>query len=283
MVGEHPLSCHEPSNQAEGQSSRALLEYREVMRADLNIPLARETSARVGEVDSDSDVKFQDSREALPTRSLVDFVAVTRVPQSTTSQTTQPPSPEFNRRHHLESESGESPQTPSSEEGANASHVANLLEDVKYFHNAALGYQDAYETLQQQQEELQSRFTEQAKLVQEASEALRAAEVESTVKQQEIATLQSQQEADIQHAVGKAVLENWDQLSSAQSNLQQRDREHQQSIQKLQDQVHTLELSLAGQVTLPSVAASSSKAGLCQEVFSILPGTINQRRGAAAV
>ena len=44
-VGERPLSHCEPSNQAEGQSSRAL-EYREVMRADLNIPLAKETSAR---------------------------------------------------------------------------------------------------------------------------------------------------------------------------------------------------------------------------------------------
>ena len=66
-----------------------------------------------------------------------------------------------------------------------------------------------------------------------------------------------------------------------QSNLQQRDREHQQSIQKLQDQVHALELSLAGQATLPSVAASSSMAGLCQEVFNILPGTVNQCRGAA--
>ena len=230
----------------------------------------------MGEVDSDSDVEFQDSREALPTRSLADSVAVTRVPQATTMKTTQLPSPELNQRHHVESESGESPQTPSSEEGVNASHVVNLLEDVKYFHNAALGYQDAYETLQQQQEELQSRFSKQAKLVQEASEALRAAEVESSAKQQEIVALQSQQEADIQHAVGQAVLEYRDQLSSVQSNLQQRDREHQQSIQKLQDQVHALELSLAGQVTLPSVAASSSKAGLCQEVFNILPGTVNQ-------
>ena len=76
------------------------------------------------------------------------------------------------------------------------------------------------------------------------------------------------------------MLEYRDQLSSAQGNLQQRDREHQQSIQKLQDQVRALELSLAGQVTLPSVAASSSKTGLCQEVFDILPGTVNQCRGA---
>ena len=107
-------------------------------------------------------------------------------------------------QHHTEQpESGESPQTPSSEESANASHTANLLEDVRYFHNTALGYQDAYEALQQQQEELQSRFTEQAKLVQEASEALKAAEVESSARQQEIIALQSQREADIQHALVK--------------------------------------------------------------------------------
>ena len=45
--------------------------------------------------------------------------------------------------------------------------------------------------------------------------------------------------------------------------------------------MHALELSLAGQATLPSVAASSSKTGLRQEVFDIIPGTVNQHRGAA--
>ena len=72
-----------------------------------------------------------------------------------------------------------------------------------------------------------------------------------------------------------------DQLSSAQASLQQKDREHMQSIQKLQDQVRALELSLVGKATLPSIAASSSKTGLCQEVFNILPSTVNQHRGAA--
>ena len=85
-------------------------------------------------------------------------------------------------QHHAEqSESGESPQILNSEQGAGARHTANLLEDIRYFQNTALGYQDAYEALQLQQEELQTRFTQQAQLVQEASEALRAAEVESSV------------------------------------------------------------------------------------------------------
>ena len=71
------------------------------------------------------------------------------------------------------------------------------------------------------------------------------------------------------------MLEYRDQLSLAQSHLQQKDREHQQSIQRLQDQVCALKLSLAGQATLPSVDASSSKTGLRQEVFDIILGTVN--------
>ena len=135
----------------------------------------------MGQVDLDSDDDFQDSREVLPTRSLTDPITVTRVPQATTLKTTQPPSLDLTRHQAKQPESGGSPQTPDSEEGANASHVANLLEDVKYFHNATLGYQDAYEALQQQQEELQSKFTEQAKLVKEASETLKAVEAESSM------------------------------------------------------------------------------------------------------
>ena len=45
--------------------------------------------------------------------------------------------------------------------------------------------------------------------------------------------------------------------------------------------MRALELSLAGQATLPSMATSSSKAGLHQEVFNILPSMVNMQRGAA--
>ena len=90
MVDECPLSHHNQlSNQAGSQSSRAPLEYQEVIHSDLNIASAKETcSARVVEVDSDSDVEFQDSREVLPTRSLADSIVVPRVPQSATLETT---------------------------------------------------------------------------------------------------------------------------------------------------------------------------------------------------
>ena len=132
-----------------------------------------------------------------------------------------------------------------------------------------------------QQEELQHRYTQQAQLVEEASEALRAAEAESSLRHQEFVTLQQQWEADIQHAIDKAMSQYQLQLSSAKSSLQQKDQEYQHSIQKLQDQVHSLELLLAGQATLPSVGTSHTRSGLCEEVFNILPGTVNSCRGAA--
>ena len=61
---------------------------------------------------------------------------------------------------------------------------------------------------------------------------------------------------------------------------QQLDREHQQSIHRLQEQVRALEVSLAGQATLPSVATSSSQTELRREIFNILPSTVNPHRGA---
>ena len=90
----------------------------------------------------------------------------------------------------------------------------------------------------------------------------------------ELTTLRNQLEADIQQAIGQAVVQYRDQLSSAQAMQQQQDREHQQSIHRLQEQVRALEVSLAGQATLPSVATSGSQTELRREIFNILPGTV---------
>ena len=119
-----------------------------------------------------------------------------KVPQTTTLETNQPSSTGF-VSHHTEqtAESGESSQVLDSEEGAWVTiNTANIIEDVKFYQDVTLGYQDAYEALQLQQEELQHQFTQQAQLVQEASEALRAAEVESLIHQQEIIALQESAE-----------------------------------------------------------------------------------------
>ena len=127
--------------------------------------------------------------------------------------------------------------------------TADLIEDAKFYQDATLGYQDAYETLRIQQEELQHWYTQQAQLVEEASEALQAVEAESSARHKEYVALQNQWEAEIQQAIGEAVSQYQHQLSSVQSSLQWKDKEYQHSIQKLQDQVRVLELSLAGQAT----------------------------------
>ena len=67
----------------------------------------------------------------------------------------------------------------------------------------------------------------------------------------------------------------------AKKDQQLKDREYQQMVHKLQDQVCALELSLAGHTTLPSVRPTQEEADLWQEVFNYLPGTVNTKRGAA--
>ena len=149
-VGGRPLSCREqPNSQAEGPGSRAPLEYREVICRDLNIILARETQgARVEEDELDSDVEFQDSREVLLTRSLVDSIAVPRLTQATLEMNNQPLSYTRLESHmNQTAESGESLQVLDSESGTGAIGTANLIEDAKFYQDTALEYQDVYETL----------------------------------------------------------------------------------------------------------------------------------------
>ena len=78
-------------------------------------------------------------------------------------------------------------------------------------------------------------------------------------------------------AVSKAAVQYEEQLSSVTQQLQAKDR----AVQKLKDQVHALEISLASQTNLPSVAQSKEEVDLCKEVFNYMPGTVNTRRGMA--
>ena len=76
-------------------------------------------------------------------------------------------------------------------------------------------------------------------------------------------------------------MEYREQLAIAKKDWQLKDHEHQQVVHKLQDHVHALELSLAGQATLPSVRHTQEGADLWKEVFDYLPGTVNTGRGTA--
>ena len=51
----------------------------------------------------------------------------------------------------------------------------DLIEDAKFYQDAALNYQNAYEALHVQQVELQSKYSAQSYLIKEASVAVKAA------------------------------------------------------------------------------------------------------------
>ena len=98
--------------------------------------------------------------------------------------------------------------------------------------------------------------------MEEASGALHAAESQASKRQQELLRLQKDCKADIQSAVSQAVHEYREQLAAAKHKQQSKDRKHQQTVHQLQDQVHTLELSLASHATLPSVRPTKEEADL---------------------
>ena len=116
--------------------------------------------------------------------------------------------------------------------------------------------------------------------MEEASGALHPAESEASKRQRELLKLQRDHEANVQQAVGKVVFEYKEQLAATKQRQQSKDRKHQQTVHRLQDQVHALELSLASQATLPSVRPTKEEADLWEEIFNYIPGTVNTRRGA---
>ena len=149
MVGGCPLSHHDqPTSHAVESGSRAPPEYREVIQSDPKVNPARESqSARVEESEQDSDVEPQDTREALPTRSLADSIAAPRFAPTTLETNVTPSSTEVDHHTSQTTEFGESLQVLNSDSGTGAISTADLTEDAKFYQDAAIGYQDAYETL----------------------------------------------------------------------------------------------------------------------------------------
>ena len=74
----------------------------------------------------------------------------------------------------------------------------DIIQDAQFFQDTATEYQLAYQSLDE-------KYTHQAILVKEASEALKASESCVSVLQEELMTLQCNREADIQKAVGNTV------------------------------------------------------------------------------
>ena len=124
------------------------------------------------ENEQDSDVEPQDTKEALPPRSLAGSITAPRFTPATLETNIPPSSTKLDSHTNQTTESGESSQVLNSELGTGAISAADLIEDAKFYQDAAIGYQDVCETLHIQQEDLQHRYAQQAQLVEEASKAL---------------------------------------------------------------------------------------------------------------
>ena len=144
------------------------------------------------------------------------------------------------------------------------SEHGNIVQDAQFFQDTAIEYQTTYHSLE-------DKYTQQAVLMKEASEALQASESWVSTMQQELLALKHNHEADIQRAVSNMVSQYQQQLSSAQSHT----HNHQSAIAQLWDQVHMLQLLLASQGDFPSVDTSQGEADLRKEVFNFIPGTVN--------
>ena len=160
-------------------------------------------------------------------------------------------------------------QQPQHEMEVSGSEHGDIIQDAQFIQDTAMEYEVAYQSLE-------DRYTHQAVLMKEASEALQASESRASTMQQEILALKCDHEGDIQKAVSNAVLQYQQQLSSAQSHT----HDHQSAIVQLRDQVRMLQLLLARWGNLSSVGTSQGEADLREEVFNFVPGTVNTNRGA---
>ena len=161
----------------------------------------------------DSEDEEQDQRESF-------WILGISLRQITVWRPRPTPKPQLQDQSGLED--SETPQTTGEEESLSSLHTGDLLKDAKFYQDIAIELQTAYETLE-------SRFTQQAHLMEEASGALHAAEYQASKRQQELLKLQKDHEADIQLAVGKVVYEYREQLAAAKHKEQSRDRKHQQT------------------------------------------------------
>ena len=152
------------------------------------------------------------------------------------------------------------------------SGTSDIAEDAKLFQDAATEYQLAFQSLDK-------KYSEQAVLVHDASEALKASESHAKELQKELDALKENHESDIQMAVGGAVLQYEQRLSTEQSQAQ----DQQTTIAELQGLVQALQESIVSQKDLPSVPSegvTQEGKNLRDKVFNYVPGTVNTRRGA---
>ena len=164
----------------------------------------------VEELGSNIEEDQQVQRNPIDPGSLADQIAVRRPVSTWPPETSEPLSPEDSR----------SLQSQVEEESIGGLVTGDLLEDAKFYQDVAVELQTAYDNLQK-------RFDQQLRLMEEASGALRAAESQASRRQQELFEVQRDYEANVQQAIGEAVMEYHEQLAIAKKDWQLKDREHQ--------------------------------------------------------
>ena len=202
------------------------------------------------------------SGEEIPSMELADQIAIRRqipVMDSELSTNNTDSDPVQVSAHHLQWEVND-----------DGSETGDIVQDAQFFEDAVTEYQLAYQSLDE-------KYTHQAVLVKEASEALKASESRVTALQVELMALKRNHDSDIQQAVSQVVSQYEQQLTMEQSCT----CEHQSAIMQLQGQVQALQVSLASQRDLPSVGATQEEVNLRDEVFNFIPGMVNTNQGAA--
>ena len=199
----------EESREPQQASSRADLEQRGVTH-DPNV--LGDQQVEVEDLGSESEEDEQEQRNPLDPGDLASQITVRRPSPA--------PIPVIPPQEESALEDSEAPETTGDEESLGGLQTGDLLEDPKFYQDVAIELQTAYDTLQ-------NRFSQQARLMEEASGALHAAETQASKRQQELLNIQKDRESDIQLAVSKAVFGYREQLAAAKQKQQIEDRKHQ--------------------------------------------------------
>ena len=149
------------------------------------------------------------SGEEIPSMELADQIAVRRQIPVTDSELTEGDTnldPVLASTYHLQWDIDDS-----------GLETGDIIQDAKIFQEVATEYQLVYQSLD-------AKYTHQAVLVKEASEALKASESHVAELQEELMALKQNRNNDIQQAVGQVVSQYEQKLSTEQSHTQ----EHQE-------------------------------------------------------
>ena len=185
-VGSCPQAAESrPEGTGESQQTGSRTDLEQRMVADNPKVLERVCQVEVEDLGPESDEDEQEQRNPLDPGDLASQITVRRPRPRLTP--TAPPEEDFDL------EDSEAPETTGEEESEGAVGgllTGNILEDAKFYQDVAVELQTAYDTLE-------SRFTQQARLMEEASGALHAAESKASKRQRELLKLQRDHEANV--------------------------------------------------------------------------------------